>query len=286
MKILLTGKTGQVGWELQRSLCALGEVVAPGSAELNLAEPDSIVRLVRAIKPDLIVNPAAYTAVDKAESEAELAMAINGIAPGILAVEAKRLGIPLVHYSTDYVFDGRKNGAYTETDPANPLSVYGRSKLAGEQAIHSVGGPHLILRTSWVYGMRGKNFLLTMKRLLRERPQIKVVGDQWGASTWSRYIAEATAALLQKDGLVQEGREIINVAASSYWSWYQFTLAIRTQLAAQGVESLAEVLEIPSSEFPTPVTRPENSRLDTGKLRGLGVAVPSSEDMLDLAMAS
>jgi len=285
MKVLLTGTTGQVGWELQRSLCTLGQVIAVDSRQLNLADPDAIVSQVRAVQPDLIVNPAAYTAVDKAESEAELAFAINGTAPGILAEEARRLGVPLVHYSTDYVFDGSKQGAYVETDPTNPLSVYGRSKLAGEQAIQAVGGSHLILRTSWVYGLRGKNFLLTMQRLLRERSELKVVGDQWGAATWSRYIADATAALLRREGLVQDGREVIHVAASSFWCWYDFTVAIRGHLEAQGVGPLAQVLAIPSSAYPTPVKRPENSRLDTAKLHGLGVSAPSSEAMLALALA-
>lgn len=285
MKILLTGTTGQVGWELERSLCTLGKVIACDSRQLNLTDADAIVATVRAVQPDLIVNPAAYTAVDKAESEAELAFAINGTAPGVLAEEAKRLGIPLVHYSTDYVFDGSKQGAYVETDPTSPLSVYGRSKLAGEQAIQAVGGSHLILRTSWVYGLRGKNFLLTMQRLLRERSELKVVADQWGAATWSRYIADATAALLRLDGLAGDGREVIHVAASSFWCWYDFTVAIRGHLEAQGVGPLAQVLAIPSSAYPTPVKRPENSRLDTAKLHGLGVSAPGSEAMLALALA-
>lgn len=286
MKILLTGVTGQVGWELQRSLCVRGEVVAVDSRQLNLADPDAIVQCVRAIKPDLIVNPAAYTAVDKAESEADLAMAINGRAPGILAEEAKRLGVPIVHYSTDYVFDGTKPGVYTETDAVGPLSTYGRSKLAGEQAIQAVGGSHLILRTSWVYGMRGKNFLLTMQRLLRERSELKVVDDQIGAPTWSRFIAEATAALLAKPGFVGDSQDLIHVAGGSFMSWHAFTLRIREQLVAHGAESLAAVLPIPSREFPTPVTRPENSRLATTKLQSLGIHVPASETLLALAMTS
>jgi dTDP-4-dehydrorhamnose reductase len=189
-RILLTGKNGQVGWELQRTLATLGEVVTLDRQDLDLADPDSIRRVVREHKPNLIVNAAAYTAVDKAEEESDLAMVINGTAPGILAEEAKRLSAAIIHYSTDYVFDGSKNTPYTEEDAPNPLNVYGRTKLAGERAIQAVGAPYLILRTSWVYGMRGKNFLLTILRLARERNEIKVVNDQIGAPTWSRIIAQ------------------------------------------------------------------------------------------------
>ena len=186
MKILLTGKNGQVGWELQRTLAPLGEVVAVDRQALDLANPDAIRALIREVKPALIVNPAAYTAVDKAESEPELAMAVNGIAPGIMAEEAKRLGAAMIHYSTDYVFDGTQTSPYTEKDRPNPGNVYGKTKLAGEQAIQAVGVPHLILRTSWVYGSRGRNFLLTILRLAQERDELKIVDDQIGAPTSSR----------------------------------------------------------------------------------------------------
>lgn len=195
-KILLTGSNGQVGWELQRTLATLGEVIALDRHGMDLVSPDSIRRTIREIKPSLIVNAAAYTAVDKAEFEPELAMAINGIVPGILAEEAKRLGDAVIHYSTDYVFDGSKNTPYTEEGAPNPLNVYGKTKLAGEQAIQAVGTPHLIFRTSWVYGARGKNFLLTILRLVRERDEIKVVNDQIGVPTWSRVIAQSTAHIL------------------------------------------------------------------------------------------
>jgi dTDP-4-dehydrorhamnose reductase len=281
VRILLTGKNGQVGWELQRSLCTLGEVVALGSAELDLADPDAIVRVVRELKPDLIVNPAAYTAVDKAESEPELAMAVNGRAPGILAEETKRLGALLVHYSTDYVFDGSKASPYVETDEPNPLNVYGRSKLEGERAIQAVAGRHLIFRTSWVYGTRGKNFLLTMSRLMRERQEVSVVSDQYGAATWSRYIAEATLQLLTRD---VDG--LLHLAAGSYWSWHEFAVAIREHLGATTDAALAEVIAIPSAEYPTPAQRPCNSCLDTKQLRTLGVHAPSSAEMLELALRS
>ena len=196
MKILLTGKNGQLGWELQRTLSTLGEVIALGQADMDLANADAISKICRDVKPNLIVNPAAYTAVDKAETEPALALAINGIAPGILAQEAQRLGAALIHYSTDYVFDGRKNTPYTEQDIPNPQNIYGSSKLAGERAIQAVDAPHLILRTAWVYGRRGKNFLLTMQRLAREKPLLKVVDDQIGAPTWCRLLAEATAQIV------------------------------------------------------------------------------------------
>ena len=192
-KILILGKQGQVSWELQRTLVSLGHVTVFGSQDLDLANPDRIREQVRSIQPAIIVNAAAYTAVDKAESEPDLCMSINAIAPGILAELARESQALLVHYSTDYVFDGPKVGAYSETDPTNPLSVYGASKLAGEQAIVQVDCAHLIFRTTWVYGNRGKNFLLTILRLAAERTELKIVADQIGSPTWSRSISEATA---------------------------------------------------------------------------------------------
>ena len=192
MRILLLGAQGQVGWELARRLPALGTVTATDRATLDLANPDAIRGAVRAASPEVIVNAAAYTAVDKAESEPELATAINGYAPGILGEEAARAGALLVHYSTDYVYDGKKAGAYVETDATNPVSAYGRSKLAGELAIATSGCRHLIFRTCWVYGPRGRNFLLTILKAARERPELKVVDDQLGAPTSSIAIAEAT----------------------------------------------------------------------------------------------
>lgn len=196
MRILLAGKNGQIGWELQRTLATIGEVVAVGRNEMDLANPDSIQSTIREIKPALIVNAAAYTAVDKAEAEPELAMAVNGRAPGIIAEEAKQIGAGVIHYSTDYVFDGAKTGPYTEEDAPNPISVYGQTKLAGERAIQAAGTPFLILRTSWVYSNRGKNFLLTILRLAKERDELKIVDDQIGAPTWARAVAETTARIL------------------------------------------------------------------------------------------
>ena len=202
-RILVTGRNGQVGFELQRNLAGRGQVVAVGRDEMDLSDPDAIRRVVREAKPDLIVNAAAYTAVDQAESEPELALAINGVAPGILAEEAKRLGVALIHYSTDYVFDGSKAAPYTEEDEPRPINVYGRTKLAGERAIQAVDVPHLILRTSWVYSARGKNFLLTILRLAREREELSIVDDQIGAPTWSRAIAMATGGILAHLGYGQ-----------------------------------------------------------------------------------
>ena len=197
MKILLTGRNGQVGWELERALAPLGEVVATDRSTLDLADPDAIRRVVREVKPEIIVNAAAYTAVDKAESEPELAMRINGFAPGVLAEEAKRLGALLVHYSTDYVFDGEKATPYVEEDEPNPINVYGRTKLAGERAIQASGCRHLILRTSWVYGARGKNFLLAILRKARDAQELRVVADQVGAPTSVELVARSTLAALR-----------------------------------------------------------------------------------------
>ena len=196
MKILISGKTGQVAVELQKHLAGLGELVVLGRDVLDLAVPGQIRSQVRAHRPDLIINAAAHTAVDLAQSEPELAFAINAIAPGVFAEEAAALGIPLIHYSTDYVFDGSKPAPYTEDDVPNPLGVYGKSKLAGERAIAASGAEHLILRTSWVYSTHGKNFLLTMQRLLQERPELRVVADQIGAPTWAGTIAQSTRALI------------------------------------------------------------------------------------------
>ena len=193
MRILLTGRTGQVGWELERRLLPLGQLVAFDRVSLDLASPDQIVARVREVRPDLIVNAAAYTAVDRAETEPRLAAQVNATAPRILAEEASRLGAALIHYSTDYVFDGTKSTPYIESDSPNPLNAYGKSKLEGERSIQASGCRHLILRTSWVYGLRGTNFLVTILRLARERPELRVVDDQIGAPTWCRDVAGATA---------------------------------------------------------------------------------------------
>lgn len=286
MNILLTGVKGQVGWELRRTLAPLGRVTAVDRAELDLADPDAIRAGVHALKPRVIVNPAAYTAVDRAESEAEQARAINAVAPAVLAEEAKRCGAILVHYSTDYVFDGSKPGPYLEDDPANPLNVYGATKWEGEEAIRASGVRHLILRTSWVYGTRGQNFLLTMQRLMRERAELKIVDDQIGAPTWSRLIAEATAQILAQCLSPARGADrpepwgTYHLTCGGETAWYGFAQAI----AELGGFS-TRLLPIPSSDYPTPARRPANSRLDNGKLaRNFGLRLPDWREALALCL--
>ena len=284
-KILLTGKNGQVGWELERTLATLGEVVAVDRQGMDLADPDSIRRAVRAIRPDLIVNPAAYTAVDKAESEPQLAMAINGIAPGIMAQEAKLLGAAMVHYSTDYVFDGTKDSPYLEEDLPNPLGVYGRTKLAGEEAIRASGVPHLILRTSWVYGMRGRNFLLTILRLAKERDELKIVADQIGAPTWSRMIAEASAQILARHGTnLSDVSGLYHLSAGGQTSWHGFTQAILDH-ARSGEQALPRVIPITTPEYPLPAPRPLYSLLSNDKLlKTFDIGLPSWDASLALCV--
>ncbi len=258
MRILLTGKNGQVGWELQRSLAQLGVIVACDHADLDLSIPDQICSRVTEVKPDAIVNAAAYTAVDRAESDRDLAAAINATAPGILAEAAKKLGILLVHYSTDYVFDGTKKSPYTEEDLPNPVNVYGATKLAGEQAIRATGCRHLIFRTSWVYSTRGSNFLLTIVRLAKQRPEIRVVNDQHGAPTWARDIAAATARVLSGKG---EHTGVYNMSAGGRTTWFDFARAI---LDTAGVAT--SLIAIPGSQYPTAARRPANSILSNDKL--------------------
>ncbi|WLG28858.1 dTDP-4-dehydrorhamnose reductase [Pseudomonas lurida] len=267
MKILITGQHGQVSRELQRHLQGLGELIVLGRDQLDLANPDQIRQQVRAHRPDLIINAAAHTAVDQAESEPEVAFAINATAPGVLAEEAKALGIPLIHYSTDYVFDGSKPAPYTEADTPNPLGVYGQSKLAGEQAIAAVGGEHLILRTSWVYSSHGKNFLLTMQRLLQEKPQMRIVADQIGAPTWAGSIASSTRSLIERWQAGEPGEwGVYHLTAGGETSWFGFAQAIGEHLRQQG-KACADLEPIPSSAYPTPAKRPLNSRLDCTRLQ-------------------
>ena len=288
-KILLTGKNGQVGWELQRTLAPLGQVIALDSAALDLADADAIRRKVREIQPQIIVNPAAYTAVDKAETEFDLAMSINGVAPGIFAEEAKKLNALFVHYSTDYVFDGKKSEAYVEDDAPNPLGVYGKTKLAGEQAIRAVGGNHLILRTSWVYGARGKNFLLTMLRLARERSELRIVDDQIGAPTWCRSLGEITAQILAQLYAPGAGKEELARVSGTYHltssdsvSWHGFAAEI---IRAAEIQPAPNLVAIPSHEYPTPAARPMNSVLSNDKLlRAFGLQAGSWQDNLKLCM--
>ncbi|BAN23953.1 dTDP-4-dehydrorhamnose reductase [Caballeronia insecticola] len=286
--ILLTGVNGQVGFELARSLQGLGKVVALDRARLDLGDLDQVRRVVRDVKPSLIVNPAAYTAVDKAESDIEVAMRANGEAPGVLAEEAKRLGAALIHYSTDYVFDGTKEGVYVEDDAVNPQNVYGKSKLAGEQAIAASGCDHLIFRTSWVYGTRGKNFLLTMLRLGAEREELSVVADQFGAPTWANTIAALTANVLaQTRGKDQEWWNrtsgVYHLTASGSTSWHGFAEAI---FGLSDLPKKPNVKPIPASAYPTPAARPANSRMSGAKLRDVfGLEAPDWRDALALCMA-
>jgi len=265
MKILLAGCTGQLGRELKRSLACLGEVVARDRHRLDLAQPDSLRAAVRAMAPTVIVNAAAYTAVDKAETEPTVADAINAVAPGILAEEAQRLNALLIHYSTDYVFDGRKATAYTEDDTPAPLSAYGRSKLAGERAIAASGARHLIFRTSWVYGLHGTNFMKTMLRLGRERDELRVVGDQVGAPTWTRHLADVAAlALARKE--IPDG--LYHLAAAGETSWHGYAEAIFTEAQRSGLMDKSPVVHrIASADYPLPAARPANSRLDCTKFR-------------------
>lgn len=266
MKILVCGHHGQVAQALQAQLNGLGEVHVLGRAQLNMASPEALREPLRRLAPQLIINAAAHTAVDQAESEPDLAFAINADGPRVLAEEAVRLGAPLIHYSTDYVFDGEKALPYTELDRPNPLGVYGRSKLAGEHAIAAVDGEHLILRTSWVYSLYGRNFLLTMQRLLQEKPQLRVVSDQIGAPTWATTIAIATRALIERWQAGQRGAwGTYHLSAQGETSWFGFAQAIGEQLKARGLPC-AELLPISTSEYLTPARRPANSRLDCSRL--------------------
>ena len=294
-RILLIGVTGQVGWELQRSLMTLGEVIPVGRGglhtpwQMDLAQPGTIRHTIQEVKPDLIVNAAAYTAVDKAESEPELAMTINGIAPGIMAEEAKRLGAAIIHYSTDYVFDGTKSTPYTESDRSNPQNTYGLTKLAGEQAIAAVDVPHLILRTSWVYGRRGKNFLLTMLKLAGEREELKVVDDQVGTPTWSRMIAQTTAQILSQaassgiDFLAAKSG-VYHLTSAGQTSWYGFAKTI-FEHDHQPSRRLQRLIAITSDLYPTAAKRPAYSLLDGQKLsQTFGFVLPNWRRSLELVL--
>ncbi|WP_439860610.1 dTDP-4-dehydrorhamnose reductase [Pseudomonas sp. MBLB4136] len=287
MKILLLGQRGQVSRELQLCLAGQGELLVRGREQLDLADPQQIRQQLRALRPGLIINAAAHTAVDQAESEPELAFAINATAPGVLAEEAAALGAPLIHYSTDYVFDGGKAAPYTEDDTPNPLGVYGQSKLAGEQAIRAVGGEHLILRTSWVYSLHGRNFLLTMQRLLQERDTLKVVADQIGAPTWAGSIARASAELIAHWRAGRAGPwGTYHLTGQGETSWFGFASAIAEQLRAQG-KPVARLEAIPTSAYPTPAQRPLNSRLDCTRLqRDWHTQLPDWHDALLECLAS
>ena len=285
-RILLTGTNGQVGYELERSLQGLGEIVALDRSKLDLSDLAQVRDMVRAAKPDLIINPAAYTAVDKAESEYDLALRINGEAPGVMAEEARKIGAAIIHYSTDYVFDGSKDGAYAETDPTCPVNAYGRTKLAGEEAIRASGVPHLILRTSWVYGMRGKNFLLTVLRLAQERDELRIVADQVGAPTWCRTIADTTAHIIAQGGgtrfsagWLKERTGTYHLAAQGRTTWHEFTQAI---LEHPSVVKKPVVTAITTQDYPLPAKRPANSVLSCRRLIDTFCGLPHWKDALRL----
>jgi dTDP-4-dehydrorhamnose reductase len=280
--ILVTGSNGQLGAELALALAPHGRVVATGRAELDLANADAIVATVRSIKPALVVNAAAYTAVDQAEKEEAIARAVNGIAPGILADEAKRAGAALIHYSTDYVFDGRATTPYDEDAPVNPMSAYGRTKLEGERAVAASGADALVLRTSWVYGRRGRNFLTTMQRLAGERDEIRVVDDQTGAPNWARELARSTARIVAR-GLpwVAERRGLYHLTARGATTWYGFARAILADVPR------VRIVPITTAEYPTPARRPHWSVLDTARFeRTFGFALPDWHASLVDCLAS
>ncbi|HFD91997.1 MAG TPA: dTDP-4-dehydrorhamnose reductase [Gammaproteobacteria bacterium] len=292
-RILLIGKDGQVGWQLQRTLAPLGRIAAYDHPTLDLGKPDQVRAIIEEVRPTLIVNAAAYTAVDKAEEERDLAMAINAHGPALLAEEAKKLGAAVIHYSTDYVFDGAKGEPYTENDPPHPLNVYGESKLAGDRAIMESGVPHLIFRTSWVYGIRGNNFLRTLLKLFAERDEISIVDDQVGAPTWSRMIAEATAQVLAQclgprtvlD--LAQASGLYNLTASGETTWYGFAQAIADHASKQHLApKVADIKPIPSAEYPTPAVRPPYGVLSHKKLQEtFGLFIPSWEEQLALCIA-
>lgn len=291
-KILLTGRKGQVGFELQRSLAPLGEVIALDRSRCDLVDPESLRAAIRKIRPSIIVNPAAYTAVDKAEADEVTAQAVNGDAPGIIGEEAAKLGALVIHYSTDYVFDGTKTGAYVETDTTNPLSVYGRTKLAGENALIASGARHLIFRTSWVFGAHGANFLKTILRLAREREELRIVADQFGAPTGAAFIADVTAQVLgqflRSSGRVDFPMGVFHLAAAGKTSWHGYachTVAIAHKLGMFLAAMPDRILPIPASAYPLPAARPANSLLSTEKLqKAFGVIPPPWQSGVDTAL--
>ncbi|MFC1747697.1 dTDP-4-dehydrorhamnose reductase [Pseudomonadota bacterium] len=288
-RILLIGHDGQVGHELKRTLSSLGEVLAPTMESFDLCNSAQIRDYIRSTAPQIIVNAAAYTAVDLAESDDETAMRVNGIAPGILAEEAKQLNALLIHYSTDYVFDGTNNRPYSETDLPNPQGVYGKTKLAGEQAIEKVGGRYFIFRTSWVYGLHGKNFLKTILRVAQEKRELRIVDDQLGCPTWSRLIAEVTAQVLAQQ-LNQNSNNndqygVYHLTSNNYTSWFKFATQFLEMDPMQDKHQYTAVTPITTQEYPTPAKRPMYSVLSTDKLcKSFNLTMPSWEDNLQLAL--
>lgn len=296
MKILLLGAQGQLGWELHRSLAPLGTLITAGrvpnchSYTLDLADLHALKTLIEDLKPQLIVNAAAYTAVDQAESEANLAHRINAEAPGVIAESVRRLGVPFIHYSTDYVFNGKGQEPYKESDATDPLNVYGHSKRSGELAIESQGGFYFIFRTSWVYGLRGKNFLLTILRLARQKNELSIVSDQIGAPTWSRSIADLTAQILAQgchnlSKFFETYSGLYHLTAAGETSWYNFAKTIVTLDPHKSDHCLQSIDPIPSSDYPTPALRPHYSRLNNHKLQQtFNLQLPDWEVLLRLVM--
>ena len=287
MPILVTGVTGQVGGALLKVLGPAGSIVAAGRDQLDLARPSRIASVLSRIGPDLIVNAAAFTAVDRAEDETEMAFRVNAEAPGAIAQWAALHDVPVIHFSTDYVFDGAGTRPWREDDPANPLSIYGASKLAGEKAVRSAGGPHLIVRTSWVYASMGTNFFRTIVRLAQERKELRVVADQFGAPTSARLIADALASIVGRNRVLlanrfAEARGVVNLAASGEITWYGFAVAIVDGLRARGVALAVEnIVPIATKDYSTKARRPANSRLDLTRLRQVfGIDTPKWDQAL------
>ncbi|MEK7882885.1 MULTISPECIES: dTDP-4-dehydrorhamnose reductase [Methyloversatilis] len=294
MKILLFGKGGQVGWELQRALAPLGELIAldfdtAGDLSGDFSQPEAVAATVRRVAPDLIVNAAAHTAVDKAESEADLARLINASTPGRIAQEAKALGAHLIHYSTDYVFDGSGDAPRDETAATGPLSVYGRTKLEGEQLIAASGATHLILRTSWVYAARGGNFAKTMLKLAKERERLTVIADQFGAPTGAELLADVSAHAARMLRARPELSGLYHCVAAGETSWYGYATHVieRARAAGHAIKVAPDaILPIPTTDYPTPATRPLNSRLDTRRLREVfGLVLPPWQQGVDRMLA-
>jgi dTDP-4-dehydrorhamnose reductase len=284
MRILVLGRSGQVGTALTQSLQGLGELIALDRAQLDLTNPDAIRTTLREMQPQIVINAAAYTAVDAAESDQAMAFQINAVAPRVMAEESERLGAALIHYSTDYVFDGGKQGAWIEDDATAPLSIYGHSKLAGEQAITDVGGTHLILRTSWVYGLHGKNFLLTMLKLAESRDSLAIVDDQIGAPTWALTIADATSAIIRDAGEPAQLAAlsgIYHLCAGGHTSWFGFAQAIFSHASVQRKPQLRPIT---TAEYPTPAQRPHNSILNTDKFRRSFGDLPTWDDALQTCL--